>query len=54
MRFNCFRIKGGGFYGLPYRALLPKGLDNLFAGGMMITPDWEAHMSSVSAPGRAD
>jgi hypothetical protein len=40
------RIKGGKTYGLPYRALLVKGLDNLFAVGMMITSDYEAHMST--------
>ena len=40
------QVKNGGSYGLPYRALLVKGLDNLFATGMMITSDWKAHMST--------
>jgi len=40
------QIKGGKTYGLPYRAMLVKGLDNLFAIGMMITSDHEAHMST--------
>lgn len=40
------KIKGGGTYGVPYRALLVTGLSNLFATGMMITSDWEAHMST--------
>lgn len=40
------QIKNGQTYGIPYRALLPKGLDNLFATGMMITTDWYAQMST--------
>jgi hypothetical protein len=40
------QIKGGKTYGLPYRTMLVKGLDNLFAIGMMITSDHEAHMST--------
>jgi hypothetical protein len=40
------QIKEGKTYGLPYRTMLVKGLDNLFAIGMMITSDWEAHMST--------
>ena len=40
------QIKDGGTYGLPYRALLVSGIDNLYATGMMITSDWEAHMST--------
>lgn len=40
------QIKNGQTYGLPYRAMLPKGLDNLFATGMMITSDWYAQMST--------
>lgn len=39
-------IKEGGSYGLPYRAICVKGLKNLYATGMMITSDWEAHMST--------
>lgn len=40
------QIKGGGTYGLPYRALRVHGLDNLLAVGMMITRDHRAHMST--------
>ena len=40
------QIKNGGSYGVPYRALLVKGLDNVFATGMMITSDWNAQMST--------
>jgi hypothetical protein len=39
-------IKAGGTYGLPYRSMIVKGIDNLFAIGMMITSDYEAHMST--------
>ncbi|TVR57241.1 MAG: FAD-dependent oxidoreductase [Spirochaetaceae bacterium] len=40
------KIKNGGTYGTPYQALLVTGLRNLYATGMMITSDWEAHMST--------
>ena len=40
------QIKGGGTYGIPYRALRPKGIDNLLVSGMMITSDRRAHMST--------
>jgi len=40
------QIKGGRTYGIPYRALLITGFDNLFAAGMMITSDHDAHMST--------
>jgi len=40
------QIKDGKTYGLPYRTMLVKGLDNLFAIGMMITSNHEAHMST--------
>jgi hypothetical protein len=39
-------IKAGGVYGIPYRALLPKGIENLLVAGRLITSDWEAHMST--------
>lgn len=39
-------IKNGGAYGIPYRALLPQGVDNLLVAGRMITSSWEAHMST--------
>ncbi|MFW6006864.1 MAG: FAD-dependent oxidoreductase [Halanaerobiales bacterium] len=40
------QIKNGGSYGIPYRALVVKDIDNLLAAGMNITSDWEAHMST--------
>lgn len=40
------QIKNGGTYGLPYRAIQVKDLENLFAVGMMITSDHNAHMST--------
>ncbi len=40
------QIKNGGTYGIPYRAFLPTGLDNLLCAGMMITSDHRAHMST--------
>jgi len=40
------QVKDGGTYGIPYRALCVKGIDNLYATGMMITSDHEAHMST--------
>ena len=41
-----YLIKNGGTYGIPYRALLPKGIENLLVAGMMITSDRSAHMST--------
>ena len=40
------QIKDGGTYGIPFRALRAKGLDNLMLAGMMITSDHRAHMST--------
>ncbi len=40
------QIKDGGTYGIPYRALVVAGIDNLYACGMMITSDHRAHMST--------
>ena len=40
------QIKDGGTYGIPYRALRVKGLDNLLAAGMLITTNHDAHMST--------
>jgi hypothetical protein len=40
------QIKEGRTYGIPYRALLPVGVDNLYVTGMMITSDHDAHMST--------
>ena len=41
-----YHIKNGGTYGVPYRALLPTGVENLFVAGMLITSDFRAHMST--------
>jgi len=41
-----FQVKGGGTYGIPYRALRVAGIENLLAAGMMITSDRRAHMST--------
>ncbi|MHC4199725.1 MAG: FAD-dependent oxidoreductase [Planctomycetota bacterium] len=41
-----FQIKDGGTYGIPYRALRVRGVDNLLVAGMMITSDHDAHMST--------
>jgi hypothetical protein len=41
-----FKVKDGGSYGIPYRALVVKNIDNLFVSGMMITSDHNAHMST--------
>jgi hypothetical protein len=40
------QIKDGGTYGIPYRALCVKGINNLYVAGMMITSDRRAHMST--------
>ncbi len=52
------QVKDGGTYGVPFRALLASGLDNLMLAGMMVTSDRRAHMStrntvSVMAMGQA-
>ena len=39
-------IKDGKYYGLPYRALLPKKVEGLLVAGRMITSEWDAHMST--------
>jgi hypothetical protein len=41
-----YKVKNGGSYGIPYRALCVKGIDNLYVSGMMITSDHNAHMST--------
>ncbi len=40
------QIRDGGTYGIPYRALRVRGIDNLMVAGMMITADQDAHMST--------
>lgn len=39
-------IKNGGYYGIPYRAFLPKGVEGLLVAGRLITSTFEAHMST--------
>ena len=41
-----YQIENGGTYGLPYRALVVAGIENLYAAGMMITSDHRPHMST--------
>ena len=44
--FSGHVIDGGKWYGIPYRALLPKFVDNLLVAGRMISSDWVAYMST--------
>jgi 2-polyprenyl-6-methoxyphenol hydroxylase-like FAD-dependent oxidoreductase len=39
-------IKNGAYYGIPYRAFLPKGVEGLLVAGRLITSSYEAHMST--------
>ncbi len=41
-----YKVKNGGTYGIPYRALRPKGIENLLVAGMLITSDKRAHQST--------
>jgi len=41
-----YQVKDGGSYGIPYRALLPRGIENLLVAGMLITSDTKAHQST--------
>ena len=43
--------KEPGFYGFPYRMLLPKGISNLFMAGRCVTEDIVAHMSTRNVVG---
>ncbi len=45
------RPKDPGFYGMPYRMLLPQGVDNLFMAGRNVTTDIYAHMSTRNTVG---
>ncbi|GHU79283.1 invasion protein [Clostridia bacterium] len=40
------KVKNGWTYGFPYRGIIVKKLANLFAIGMLVTTDHEAHMST--------
>ncbi len=39
-------VRDAGAYGIPYRALLPRGLDNVLIAGRMMTVDTAAHNST--------
>ena len=39
-------IKDAGYYGIPFRALMPKKVDGLLVAGRMITSEFDAHMST--------
>jgi hypothetical protein len=41
-------IAGGGIYGIPYRALLPEGLDGLLVAGRCFSATHDAHASARS------
>jgi len=41
-----YKVKNGGTYGIPYRALRVKGIENLLVAGMLITSDRRAHQST--------
>ena len=43
---NKYLVKGAGAYGIPFRALIPKGVDNLLIAGRMMTVDTVAHNST--------
>jgi hypothetical protein len=43
---NRYLVKEAGAYDLPYRALLPKGLDNVLIAGRMMSVDTVAHNST--------
>jgi hypothetical protein len=40
------RVRDAGAYGIPYRALIPKGVDNLLVAGRMISVELTAHNST--------
>jgi hypothetical protein len=44
--FMGYDIKGGEYYGIPYRALLPQNAENLLVAGKMISSDWVVFMST--------
>ncbi|HGJ65895.1 TPA: FAD-dependent oxidoreductase, partial [bacterium] len=41
-----FFVKDAGYYGIPYRALIPRNLDNVLIAGRMMTVDLIAHNST--------
>jgi len=40
------QIRNGGTYGIPYKALIVKNIENILAAGMLITTNHSAHMST--------
>jgi hypothetical protein len=44
--FKGHSVGKGYWYGIPYRSLVPKFVENLLVAGRMITSDWVAHMST--------
>ena len=45
-RYPDIPVGGDGYYGFPYRMILPKDSVNLFIAGRCVTPEPEAHMST--------
>ncbi|NQT20680.1 MAG: FAD-dependent oxidoreductase [Planctomycetes bacterium] len=41
-----YLVRDAGWYGIPYRALIPRGLDNVLIAGRMMTVDTVAHNST--------
>ncbi len=41
-----YLVQDGGAYGIPFRALIPQGIDNLLIAGRMMTVDLVAHNST--------
>lgn len=46
-----FFVREPGYYGFPYRMLLPKGCSNLYMAGRCVTEDITAHMSTRNTVG---
>ena len=44
-------VREPGYYGFPYRMLLPKGCSNLYMAGRCVTEDITAHMSTRNTVG---
>ena len=44
--YRGFKVEGGKWYGIPYRALQPKFVKHLLVAGRMISSDWVTHMST--------
>jgi hypothetical protein len=43
---SAYFVRDAGAYGIPYRALIPRGVDNLLIAGRMMTVDLVAHNST--------